>query len=145
MEKLDGPSYRHTVLAYNCLGGRVDQAFASIHTLYITAQLPNTEKRDLFLVSEDGVTFLLPKGVNNIDSPKAVFGPACGILPVGLPSVITTKGLMYDIKDWETSFGTKVSTSNYLEEDSIKIETKEPVVFTVEVNVKKILERASKA
>lgn len=65
--------------------------------------------------------------------PKEVFGPACGIIPVGEPNVITTKGLVWDVSDWETSFGGRMSTSNLLKEETVNVMAKELVLFTVEI------------
>ena len=71
--------------------------------------------------------------------PQEVFGPSCGILPVGGRSVITTRGLVWDVEDWETKFGGKVSTSNVLREATVEVDTSETVVFTVQVKVENIL------
>lgn len=77
--------------------------------------------------------FLLAKGDNLIHLPREAFGPACGLIPVGAPSVITTNGLVWDVTDWETRFGGRVSTSNMLKEEVVRVSTKEPVLFTVEI------------
>ncbi|RPB23367.1 thiamine pyrophosphokinase [Terfezia boudieri ATCC MYA-4762] len=119
-----------TIFVYNALGGRMDHAFHSIHQLHLAI---SQQRRKIFLLSEEGITFLLVKGENQISLPKEVFGPACGIIPVGGPSVITTKGLVWDVTDWETTFGGKVSTSNVLNEEVVTVFTTEPVLFTVEI------------
>jgi len=118
------------IFVYNALGGRVDHAFHSIHQLHLTISQNGPQ---VFLLSEEGITFLLMKGENQISMPKEVFGPACGIIPVGGPSVITTSGLVWDVTNWETRFGGKVSTSNVLKEEVVKVFTTEPVLFTVEI------------
>lgn len=116
------------IFVYNALGGRIDHAFHSIHQLYAF------RTRQLYLVSEDGLAFLLLKGQNLITLPKKAFGPACGIIPVDGPNVITTKGLVWDVSEWETRFGEKISTSNRLKEETVNVMAKEPVLFTVEIN-----------
>ncbi|KAI5809077.1 thiamine pyrophosphokinase [Peziza echinospora] len=123
------------ILVYNSLGGRVDHAFHTIHQLHISAE----QGQVIFAISEDGITFLLSKGGNVITLPHKVFGPSCGILPVGGSSVITTHGLVWDVEKWETRFGGQVSTSNVLEDEVVKVETSERVVFTVQVKVEEIL------
>ena len=122
-----------TIFVYNALGGRVDHAFHSIHQLHLAISQKGPQQRKIFLLSEEGITFLLAKGENRISLPKEVFGPACGIIPVGGPSVITTNGLVWDVTDWETTFGGKVSTSNVLKEGVVTVFTTEPVLFTVEI------------
>ncbi|KAF8446612.1 thiamine pyrophosphokinase, partial [Terfezia claveryi] len=117
-----------TIFVYNALGGRVDHAFHSIHQLHLAISQEGSQRKKMFLLSEEGITFLLVKGENQISSPKEFFGPACGIIPVGGPSVITTKGLVWDVTDWETTFGGKVSTSNVLKEEVVTVFTTEPVL-----------------
>ncbi|KAF8426034.1 thiamine pyrophosphokinase [Tirmania nivea] len=122
-----------TIVVYNALGGRVDHAFHSIHQLHLAISQKGPQRRKIFLLSEEGITFLLAKGENQISLPKEVFGPTCGIIPVGGPSMISTSGLVWDVTDWETAFGGKVSTSNALKEEVVMVFTTEPVLFTVEI------------
>ncbi|KAF8477121.1 thiamine pyrophosphokinase [Kalaharituber pfeilii] len=130
-----------TIIVYNSLGGRVDHSFHSIHQLYLAASEESAALRQIFLVSDDGVTFLLSRGCNVIQLPQKFFGPACGIVPVGGPSVITTSGLMWDVVDWATSFGGRMSTSNVVKGDMVKVVTTEPVLFAVEIQVEAIIDR----
>ena len=80
------------VVALGGLGGRVDQAFSSIHQLYKC--LPH---RDLFLLSRKSLTCLLPAGRNRIYASKKTFGPTCGILPTSGPTAITLQGFRWDL------------------------------------------------
>ena len=123
----------NTIFVYNALGGRVDHSFHSIHQLHLAISQESSQQRKTFLLSEEGITFLLAKGENKINLPKKVFGPACGVIPVGGSSMITTSGLVWDVADWETRFGGNVSTSNILKEEVVRVFTTEPVLFTVEV------------
>lgn len=59
-----------------------------------------------------------------------------GIIPLGRPSVITTRGLEWDVTEWTTEFGGQISTSNHIRSGVIEVETSERVVFTVELAVK---------
>jgi len=116
------------IFVYNALGGRLD------HTLHSLNQLHRCKSRQVFLVSaEEGLTFLLAPGENWITLPHEAFGPACGIVPIGQPSVITTSGLVWDVSEWETKFGGEISTSNLLKDEMVKVWTDKPVLFTVEV------------
>ena len=65
--------------------------------------------------------------------PQKAFGPACGIIPIGGSNVITTKGLVWDVSEWETKFGGRMSTSNQLKGETVNVMAKEPVLFTVEI------------
>lgn len=78
--------------------------------------------------------FLLEKGSNRISAPAGAdnFTENVGIIPLGRPSTITTRGLEWDVTHWETDFGSQMSTSNHMKSDIIEIETTERVLFTME-------------
>jgi thiamine pyrophosphokinase len=120
---------QYEILAFGSLGGRVDQEFHSIHFLYLAFE----RKQTVILVSEESITFLLDKGTTTIRTPQSILGDTCGIIPVGVEAVISTKGLRWDVSDWPTKFGGQMSTSNQLVSDVIEITTNEKVVFTVEL------------
>ena len=79
-------------------------------------------------------------------------GPTCGIMPIGSPATLTTKGLKWDMSKWQLpfrlyseskhhvtidnlkcQFGGMVSTSNAIDSDLIEIVTDAPVVWTIEI------------
>lgn len=126
-----------TIFVYNSLGGRLDHAFHSLNQLYRTSGTPLTAT--LYLISEDGLTILLSRGPNTIFLPAIFYGPSCGIIPIGGPSIITTKGLVWDVEQWETRFGGRISTSNVLKEEIVTVDTEERVLFSVEVKVEGII------
>ena len=59
-----------------------------------------------------------------------------GILPLAGPAVISTEGLEWDVKDWETQFGGQVSTSNHVLPDTqvVTVQTDADVLFTIGLN-----------
>jgi thiamine pyrophosphokinase len=117
------------------LGGRVDQGLSLIHHLYLAARDKTLLRGDLFLVGSESVSFLLKKGVNRIHVPRneAIFGKNIGIVPMGKPAVISTKGLEWDVQEWRTEFGGRMSTSNHIVSDLVEIDTSDTVLFTVEL------------
>lgn len=141
------------------LGGRVDQSFHSLHHLYLSAfppLEPSTEEgwdeyvisnirddpRDLtqvaqyvYLLSSMNMSFLLPQGESRIRTPNEYLGLTCGLIPLSGKSVISTKGLEWDVTDWPTWFGGRVSTSNHLVSDEVWIKTDRPLLFTVELRL----------
>ena len=123
------------VVVISGLGGRVDQAFSQFHYLYQASADIDLELGDIFLVSPTAISFLLQKGMNIIRTPVSTghFTENVGIIPLGRPAVISTKGLEWDVKDWPTEFGTQMSTSNHIKEPVVKVETSERVLFTVEL------------
>ena len=156
------------------LGGRVDQAFSQIHHLYMMTQTQRELRKsrekgndaeskkvepgaggNLYLVSEESVTFVLQEGRNIIytpatnrpdapgsprqDSTAADIEPPLkrkrdiGIIPLSAPASITTHGFEWDVEDWHTEIGGQVSTSNHIRADKVEVSTSAPVLFTVEL------------
>ena len=64
------------------------------------------------------------------------FTGKCGILPLYGPSRISTKGLQWDVQNWETEMGGRVSTSNQIVnlKYGAEIATTHTVLFTIERN-----------
>lgn len=118
------------------LGGRADQAFSQIHQLYTDSENHSTIWNDLYLVSSESILFLLRQGLNVIRCPVGprLLTKYVGIIPVGKPAVITTRGLEWDVTDWPTGFGTQVSTSNHIVNEVVEVETTEKVLFTVGIS-----------
>ncbi|KMU80988.1 hypothetical protein DIZ76_015713 [Coccidioides immitis] len=69
----DGTEPHLDVLVLGGLGGRVDQAFSQIHHLYTASQsslsAADRPAGDLYLISEESITFLLPEGKSTIFTP----------------------------------------------------------------------------
>lgn len=124
--------YDYEVVLIGSLGGRADQAFSLLHQLY-----RNYEGRlidsDIYLITPESIIFLLEKGQNIIQTPVGadLLTKYVGIIPIGRPSIITTHGLEWDIKDWHTEFGIQVSTSNHIVKDIVLVHTTERVLFTI--------------
>ncbi len=96
----------------------------------------------MYLFSGESLTFLLKGGSGSGGRHRIrvrdhghddVFGKHVGILPVGGPSRITTRGLEWDVQDWETEFGGRVSTSNHVlpGTEVVEVETTRDVLFTI--------------
>ena len=128
--------FRPDIAIFGSLGGRADQAFSQLHQLYAAKEAEFTTLGNLYLITRESIMFVLEKGRNSILAPV---GTDCltknvGIIPLGRPSRITTHGLEYDVTDWQTELGTQVSTSNYIVNTPVEVETTEKVLFTVELD-----------
>ncbi|KAL2173180.1 thiamine pyrophosphokinase [Thermothelomyces heterothallicus CBS 202.75] len=125
------------IVAIGGLGGRVDQGLSQLHYLYRFQAEPGYAQGRMYLFSGESLTFLLKPGTHRIrvrdGRSEDVFGKYVGILPVGKPSRITTRGLEWDVQDWETRFGGRVSTSNHVlpETEVVEVQTTEEVLFTI--------------
>ncbi|KAL2125924.1 hypothetical protein VTI74DRAFT_2226 [Chaetomium olivicolor] len=137
-------SPRHRdIIAVGGLGGRVDQGVSQLHHLYLFQTDPGYAEGRMYLFSGESLTFLLKTGkhrirVRNPPGPHGrreedVFGKHVGILPLVGLCRITTRGLVYDVTDWETVIGGKLSTSNHVlpETEVIEVETTGDVLFTI--------------
>ena len=125
--------FENTVI-FGGLGGRADQAFAQIHQLHMAVENPELDCGNLYLFTPESIIFLLEKGVNVVKTPLPLYiGENVGIIPIGKPAVITTQGLEWNVKNWETSFGTQVSTSNHIKASEVMVTTSERVLFTLEL------------
>ncbi|CAK7265686.1 thiamine pyrophosphokinase [Sporothrix epigloea] len=141
------------VVALGGLGGRVDQGVSQLHHLYLLDQ-PRPElfsglyqnkisddkgsRGRTFLLTSDSLVFLLLPGHHHIHvreqlGGEEVFAKHIGILPMQGPSVITTKGLEWDITDWPTEFGGQFSSSNHILPETlvVEVQTDRAVVFAM--------------
>ena len=124
------------VIVLGGLGGRADQAFSQLHHLYAASIDPTLDRIGrIYLVTEESIIFLLEKGFNRIETPVGAgqLGKDVGIIPLGGPSIITTHGLNWDVTDWKTSFGSQISTSNWIRGSHVEVITTERVLFTVHI------------
>lgn len=120
----------NTIVAFGGIGGRVDQGFHSIHQLYTIRD----QGQLLYLISDESISFLIPANTQcHIKTPLKYLGETCGIIPLEGSTHITTHGLRWDITDWETSFATKMSTSNHLINEEIDLYATKTVLFTAEL------------
>jgi thiamine pyrophosphokinase len=127
------------VVAFGGLGGRMDQGFSMIHHLFKAASDPELLSGDIYMLSEQSLSFVLKKGQNTIHGllpgTGQNFAENVGIIPIRGPAIISTKGLEWDVEDWKTEFGGKISTSNHIRADVVRIRVSDPVLFTIELAV----------
>ncbi|KAK3937732.1 thiamine pyrophosphokinase [Diplogelasinospora grovesii] len=140
------------IVAIGGLGGRVDQGLSQLHHLYLFQQHPRYADGRMYLFSGESLTFLLksghhrivvrepepgPEGERGVNGGAAqgpeVFDKYVGIIPVKEPSRITTRGLEWDVADWDTEFGGQMSTSNHVLPDTkvVEVTTTRDVLFTI--------------
>lgn len=125
------------IVALGGIGGRVDQGLSQLHHLYLFQTDPAYANGRLYLLSGSSLTFLLKAGTHHIrvreEGEDDVFGKYVGIIPLKEPSRISTKGLEWDVDDWETQIGGRLSTSNHVlpETTVVHVETTRDVLFTI--------------
>jgi thiamine pyrophosphokinase len=126
------------IVALGGIGGRVDQGLSQLHHLYLYQQDPAYANGRIFLLSGSSLTFLLKTGSHRIrvredEEINDLFGKHIGIIPLKEASRITTRGLQWDVTDWETEIGGRLSTSNHVLPDTtwVEVETTKDVLFTI--------------
>ncbi|KAJ2347345.1 thiamine pyrophosphokinase [Coemansia erecta] len=120
-------------VVFGGLGGRLDHI---LHTLKVLFN--NHERRNIVVVSDDNLTFVVPRGRNRILANAQVDGPTCGILPLAGETMLTTDGLRWNLDNHPSSFEGLMSTSNLIDGPEIIIETTLPVAWTSQFRPKKI-------
>ncbi|GEQ72184.1 hypothetical protein JCM33374_g5870 [Metschnikowia sp. JCM 33374] len=121
------------------IGGRFDQTIQSINQMYaLSDEYPWMHL--VFFTSSD-VIFMARKGITHVTySDRTVFNtkdkvPKCGLLPFGKKTLISSKGLLYDVDKWPSEIGGNVSSSNGVcGIDGFIVETTENIVVNVEVS-----------
>ncbi|KAL5340343.1 thiamine pyrophosphokinase [Aspergillus crustosus] len=58
-----------------------------------------------------------------------------GIIPLTGTDYLTTSGFEWDVENWKTEIGGLLSTSNHIRAETVTVETRGPVLFTVELAV----------
>ncbi|KAI8051918.1 thiamine Pyrophosphokinase 1 [Gilbertella persicaria] len=130
-EKTQGQIY--DIVATPAFGGRFDQTMHNVNLLYT---LNDQSERRTILVSDENLTMLLDKGTHHIHCQPTLEGPICGIMPIGYPATLTTKGLRWNLTDTKCQMGGMFSTSNQIEDKLIEVITDAPVVWTIEIHHK---------
>lgn len=132
------PTVQH-ILVLGSTGGRVDQGVGLLHELY-REQSHRRSDLHFWLFTEVSVSFLLPRGRSRVRTEvgQGKMTRNMGLLPIYGPATISTTGLEWDVKDWPTSMGGNVSTSNHIVQDAVDVVTDHEILFTVELSDGKI-------
>lgn len=93
----------------------------------------------LIVIDDDNVMLPLEKGMNKIYFPTNLFSKeGVGLLPLEL-SKISTRGLKWDTRSWETEFGKNASTSNIYLDDEVCVFVEDgSIILTTEIDIDKI-------
>ncbi|BAD88183.1 putative thiamin pyrophosphokinase 1 [Oryza sativa Japonica Group] len=115
------------ILVLGALGGRFDHEMGNINVLYRFSNIR------IVLLSDDCSIFLLPKTHSHeIHIERSIEGPHCGLIPMGSPSAsTTTTGLRWNLDNTSMSYGGLISTSNIVEEETVRITSDSDLIWTI--------------
>jgi len=121
---------QYTVLLLGGLSGRLDQ---TVHTLSLLHKLRKTREH-VYAITDENIGWVLESGEHIIQMDLDLLGPTCGLLPVGIDeTVLSTRGLEWDLNDTPSSFDGLVSTSNHVVASEVLIKTTKPIWWCVEL------------
>jgi thiamine pyrophosphokinase len=128
----DNATSQKDVLILGTLAGRVDQGLGLLHEM--TREENKHPNLRLWLFSESSLSIILRNRCTVIRGllSSALFTENLGLVPVYGAATISTTGLEWDVKEWYTQMGGQVSTSNHVKADEVRVETNEPILFTIE-------------
>jgi thiamine pyrophosphokinase len=120
------------VIVLGTLGGRVDQGLGLLNEMH-REETRHAHLR-LWLFSESSLSFVLRSRETLLRGlqESGVFTENVGFLPIYGPAVISTEGLEWDVKQWNTQMGGQLSTSNHVKANDVRVETDAPILFTIE-------------
>lgn len=118
------------IYVFCTFAGRFDQAMGIIHTLYRHPQ------HNIYLISDQDITFLLKPGLNHIHQiQSSMCGEYCSLIPFAGPLKITTNGLKWNLdQGMELNFNALISTSNTYsvpKSDFVTIDTRGPLIWSM--------------
>ena len=111
--------------------GRLDHILSNINTLVQAPELLNDVP--LYLLTSSSVSWALSPGRHKIHvDVERVAGHHCGVVPMGQPARVTSKGLKWDMDALRLEFGGIISTCNMFSDSAVvTIETDQSLLFTM--------------
>ena len=127
-------SERIDVAVFGGLEGRADQALSLLHQLYLSGSSKSSNAGDLYMITSTSMIILLKRGLNKIYTPvrDGFFTMNAGIVPLAGPVTLTTRGFEWNLDNDTLRFGHFISTSNHILEETVEVDTTEPIIFTLE-------------
>lgn len=143
VDEHDGLIQRHSllqkhhetqVLMLGAIDGRFDHTIQSISTLI--RKIESNPLLRMFYLTHTDLIFVLPRGTNYVEYANTHFhGYNCGLLPLAGQTVLTTRGLKWDVTEWPSSLKGNVSSSNrFVGEKGIVVGCDCEIIVSVELD-----------
>ncbi|XP_034248856.1 thiamin pyrophosphokinase 1 [Thrips palmi] len=135
IKERDAPSL---IVAVCEVSGRLDQILSQLNTLHMFEEC-------IVLLSSCSATWLLKPGSHEINVSNLKHNDILsddrwiGLIPVGAPTIVTTSGLKWNLKNQEMKFGGMISSSNtYGNDPVIKISADQPLIWSMGISISSI-------
>ncbi|CAD7092130.1 unnamed protein product [Hermetia illucens] len=122
-----------SIIAIQEHGDRFDHIMGNINTLYKANKFLKDTRS--YLISEGSLTWLLAPGKHSIHVPMHLVDNQrwCSLVPISGKTIVTTKGLKWDLENGELEFGKLVSTSNTYASQNLEVTTNNYLLWSMGV------------
>jgi len=118
------------IVVFHETSGRFDQIMGNINTLLKL----QSDALNIYLLASNSMTWVLRPGKHTIHIPTECLEKRgwCSLLPIGKAAHnVTTKGLRWNLANSDVEFGGLVSTSNTYADETVVVETKDSLVWSM--------------
>ncbi|KAH8922169.1 thiamine pyrophosphokinase [Atractiella rhizophila] len=142
-EKSENATDKYALVIFGGLSGRLDQTLSTISFL---AWMEHADDREIWVVDPPNLACFMRRGKHTFMFPSReetnsfAPNPTIGLIPVQGETVLTTKGLKWNLNERKTKMGELVSSSNCLDDDNvdsrrvdINIEGENGILWNVEL------------
>lgn len=125
------PSDQPIIIFGSSKCSRMDHLFGQYHSLL---QFSNSNPNiPIYLIQDASLSRVLRPGHHTLDMSTGYEGKYLGLIPLGEPANVITRGLKWDING-ELKFGELVSTSNELVGPTLEVTTSSPIILTMQID-----------
>ncbi|UMM24891.1 hypothetical protein L5515_004910 [Caenorhabditis briggsae] len=118
------------ILVLGGLNGRFDHTMSTLSTLihFLKAATP------IIVADAYNMVLALPQGTSEIHVELEKTSKMCGVIPITQKeTIVTSKGLKYEMANLPLAFGKLISTSNEVTTNQISLQSTAPLIFTIEL------------
>lgn len=118
------------ILVLGGLNGRFDHTMSTLSTLihFVNSRIP------IVVLDAYNMLFSLPEGESEVHVDSEKTSKMCGVIPMTQKeTIVTSKGLKYDMTDLPLAFGKLISSSNEVTTNQISLKSTAPLIFTIEL------------
>ncbi|CAJ0597799.1 unnamed protein product [Cylicocyclus nassatus] len=90
--------------------------------------------KNVYCLDGENLTFVLREGESEIRIKRELVTGLCGVVPFcQKPTTVTMSGFRWNLNETPLAFGGIISTSNFMEDEVLRVKTSAPLIFTMEL------------